>query len=144
MADKLTPKQEEFCQLFVKTGEAGESYKQAYNSKASRDALYVLASRLKKKDKVSLRIDEIRKELAETRRCGLDDLLDELEEARKIAIEDRTISSAVAATMGKAKLLGLDKPVIESDEDKEAPSLNITFEVREAAGDVKVTNAKPE
>lgn len=140
----MNPKQEEFCQLFVKTGEAGESYRIAYKSKASKDSLYVAASKLRKQDKISLRIDEIRKDLALSKRIGLDDLLNELEEARNIAIEEKTASSAVAATMGKAKLLGLDKPIPEDDEEKEAPSLNVTFEVRQAQGEVKVTNAKPE
>lgn len=143
MADKLTPKQEEFCQLFVKIGEAGEAYRRAYNSKASKDSLYVSASRLRAQDKISLRIDEIRKELAASNRIDLDGLLGELEEARQIAINEGTASSAVAATMGKAKLLGLDKPIADPDEE-DSPSLNITFEVREPVGDVKVTNAKPE
>ncbi|MDG6264490.1 terminase small subunit, partial [Glaesserella parasuis] len=42
----------------------------------------------------------------------VDDLLDELEVAREKALEREQLSVAVSATMGKAKLLGLDKQVI--------------------------------
>lgn len=43
------------------------------------------------------------------------DLLAELEEARQAALgaENPQSSAAVAATMGKAKILGLDKQVID-------------------------------
>lgn len=140
----LEPKQEDFCVLYVKLGDAGEAYKQAYNSKAQKASLHVAASKLRSQAKIALRIEEIRKELAKTRVLGLAELLDELEEARIIAKEERTASSAVAATMGKAKLLGLDRPERDDDSTREVPSLNISFEVREPVGEVKVTNAKPE
>ena len=43
------------------------------------------------------------------------DLILELEEARKAALKAETpqSSAAVAATMGKAKMLGFDKQIIE-------------------------------
>ena len=43
------------------------------------------------------------------------DLLKELEEARQAALgaENPQSSAAVAATMGKAKILGLDKQIVE-------------------------------
>ena len=39
----------------------------------------------------------------------LSDLLDEIEQARQIAIEQNKPSAMIQATMCKAKLLGLDK-----------------------------------
>ena len=43
----------------------------------------------------------------------LDDLLDQLEQARQMAIEERKPSAMIQATVTTAKLLGLDKPVIK-------------------------------
>lgn len=43
----------------------------------------------------------------------VESLTEELEEARVIAREDRVPTAMVSATMGKAKLYGLDKQVIE-------------------------------
>lgn len=42
----------------------------------------------------------------------LDDLLDQLEQARQIAIENRKPTTMIQATTTMAKLLGLDKGVI--------------------------------
>ena len=42
-------------------------------------------------------------------------LLQELEQARQNAIANGQCSAAVAATMAKAKLLGLDKPTPAAD-----------------------------
>ena len=43
----------------------------------------------------------------------LDDLLDQLEQARQMAIEERKPSAMIQATYTTAKLLGFDKPVIK-------------------------------
>lgn len=43
----------------------------------------------------------------------VDDLIKELEEARQAGLEFESASAMVSATMGKAKLLGLDKQLID-------------------------------
>ena len=43
----------------------------------------------------------------------MDHILQELEQSRLLALENIQCSAAISATMGKAKLLGLDKQVIE-------------------------------
>ena len=43
----------------------------------------------------------------------VDTLLLELEQARKLALDTKKAAAAVTATMGKAKLLGLDKQIVE-------------------------------
>ena len=43
----------------------------------------------------------------------LDDLLNQLEQARQIAIEERKPTAMIQATVTTAKLLGLDKPVVK-------------------------------
>ena len=43
----------------------------------------------------------------------LNDLLNQLEQARQIAIEERKPTAMIQATVTTAKLLGLDKPVVK-------------------------------
>lgn len=139
----LNPKQEKFCQLYVELGNASEAYRQAYNSKAKPTSVNVSASQLLSEPKITLRVEAIREALRANHGITLQDLLDELEEARKAALSAETAqsSAAVNATMSKAKLLGFDKPENRKDDEKPQP-LNITFEVRQPAAEVSVTNAK--
>lgn len=109
---KLTPKQENFCQLFIELGNASEAYRQAYDADSmNENTVNREAKRLLDNPKIATRLELIRKEHQTRHNLTVDDLLQELEEARKAAFEgDRVqVSAAVAATMGKAKLLGLDK-----------------------------------
>lgn len=46
-------------------------------------------------------------------RLTLDDLLEQLEQARQIAIEERKPAAMIQATSTMAKLTGLDKPVMK-------------------------------
>ncbi len=46
-------------------------------------------------------------------RLTLDDLLNQLEQARQIAIEERKPTAMIQATATMAKLIGLDKPVMK-------------------------------
>ena len=141
---ELNPKQEKFCQLYVQLGNASEAYRQAYNSTAKPESVHVRASEHLSNSKISVRVDEIREALRANHGITLQDLLKELEEARKAALSAETVqsSAAVNATMSKAKLLGFDKPENRKDDEKPIP-LNVTFEVRQPVADVSVTNAKP-
>lgn len=47
----------------------------------------------------------------------VDDLIKELDEAREIAKVNGNPTAMISAVMGKAKLLGLDKPQTQSSED---------------------------
>lgn len=112
----LTPKQEAFALAYVETGNASEAYRRSYNAeKMKPDVVNVKASELLAHGKVSVRVAELQAEHAERHQITVDDLLAELEEARQAALTAETAqsSAAVAATMGKAKLLGMDKQVIE-------------------------------
>lgn len=115
MAGALTQKQENFCRLFVELGNQSEAYRQAYETKAGYEVVNVNACKLLKVDKVSLRVKELRESIAMEHKITVDSLLQELEEARTIALTCETpqSSAAVTATMGKAKLCGLDKQVID-------------------------------
>ncbi len=107
---KLTPKQEAFCMAYVETGNATEAYRQTYDcSKMKPASINRCAKEMLDTPKISSRIDELREEARQRHRLTVDDLLAELEQARQAAqMSDKPQAGAmVAATMGKAKLLGL-------------------------------------
>lgn len=110
------PNEEKFAQSFVETGNASEAYRAAYKAdKMSDNAISVEAHRVKERPRVSLRIKELQGEIKQRHNVTVDSLLAELEEARQKALSAETpqSSAAVAATMGKAKLTGLDKQIVE-------------------------------
>lgn len=116
----LTPKQETFCQEYINTGNASEAYRLAYRTESMKPAtVNRKAKELQDNGKITARLSDIRGALATRHRITLDSLLDELETARQAALSTGAPSAMVAATMAKAKLLGLDKP--SSGEAETAP-----------------------
>lgn len=112
----LTIKQEAFCQAYIETGNASEAYRTAYAAdKMKAEAIHVKASELLSNGKISVRVRELQGEIKQRHNVTVDSLLAELEEARQKALSAETpqSSAAVAATMGKAKLTGLDKQIVE-------------------------------
>lgn len=112
----LTIKQEAFCQAYIEKGNASEAYRTAYAAdKMKAEAIHVNASKLLDNAKVALRVKELQGEIKQRHNVTVDSLLKELEEARQAALGAETpqSSAAVAATMGKAKLTGLDKQIVE-------------------------------
>lgn len=106
----LTAKQSAFCRAYMETGNASESYRRTYSVENMSDkAIGVEACRLLAHPSVSLELDKLRGEAAKRNEITVDDLIRELEEARAAALESTNpqSSAAVAATMGKAKLLGM-------------------------------------
>ena len=73
----------------------------------TRNALDVSACQLLRRPKVKARIWELQTQIARRSAVTLDTLLDDLEAARERAHELGQPSAAIAATMGKARLLGL-------------------------------------
>ncbi|QDX29545.1 terminase small subunit [Dickeya poaceiphila] len=112
----LTIKQETFCQAYIETGNASEAYRTAYAAdKMKPEAIHVNASKLLDNAKVALRVSELQGEIKQRHNVTVDSLLAELEEARQAALGAETpqSSAAVAATLGKAKLTGLDKQIVD-------------------------------
>lgn len=105
----LTPKKEAFAQAYMRTGSASEAYRAAYDaSNMKPETVHKRASELLADGAVAGRIAELRAIAAQRHQLTVDDLLKELEEARTIAStgEKPQATAMVAATMGKAKLLG--------------------------------------
>jgi len=120
----LTIKQEKFCMVYVETGNASEAYRQAYNAENMKEAsINVNASKLIADAKIALRIKELKSGHTKRHELTIDDLVEQLEEARKVALalENPQCSAAISATMGTAKLLGLvvDKTDIKLTNVKE-------------------------
>lgn len=116
MAIKLTPKQENFCLAYLETGNASEAYRRAFNSERMKpETITKRASELLYLGCITGRLEELRKPIMKRHNITIDSLIDELEEARQAALTAESVqsSAAVSATMSKAKLLGMDKQIIE-------------------------------
>lgn len=106
----LTPKQEAFALAYVETGNASEAYRRSYNAeKMKPSVIAVKASELLAHGNVAVRVAELQAAHVERHEITVDDILRELEEARALAAggEKPQPAAMVAASMGKAKLLGM-------------------------------------
>lgn len=131
MSRPLTPKQEAFCAIYMETSNASEAYRQAYDCENANSAsVNRMAKEMLDNPKIASRLAELRAPIIEKAQLTVMDLLRELEEARQVALGAETPQTgpAVSATMGKAKLLGLDKQVIDhvsSDKSMSPPKVDI-------------------
>lgn len=130
----LTPKQEAFALAYVETGNASEAYRRAYSAEKMKPAsVAVNASKLLAGAKVALRVQELQAKAVERHEITVDDLIRELEEARTAASNQEKPQAAamVAATLGKAKLLGMLTDKMEHSGKDGGPidhSLRVSFE----------------
>ena len=129
----LTIKQEKFAQKYVEIGNASEAYRQSYDAgKMKPDSINVNASKLLADAKVALRVKELKSVIVKRHGLTIDDILEELEEARQLELNASkpNTSSMVAATMGKAKVAGLIKDKQEITGPNGGPidlSLSVSF-----------------
>lgn len=104
-----------------------EHYKDVFSGDASLESYRQMASRLWRSPVMQAYAEELRAELRERFMVTVESLIAELEEARQIGKENASAGPMVAATMGKAKLAGLDKQIIEHRGD--IPVGAVTIEV---------------
>lgn len=100
----------------METGNASEAYRRSYSAeKMKPEVIAVKACELLKNGNVAVRVAELQKAAVQRNEITVDDLIRELEEARTAALTAETpqSSASVAATMGKAKLLGFLTDKIE-------------------------------
>lgn len=111
----LTVKQEHFCNAYIELGNASQAYRHSYNAENMKAAtINRKAFELTENGNIRARLDELRKEHAARHVVTIDSLVTELEDARQLAKGNGTAAAMVSATMGKAKLLGFDKQVVEA------------------------------
>ena len=107
----LTIKQETFCQKYIETGNASEAYRQAYDAGGMKpETINRKACELLGDGKIAARVAELRETtIVRVHGITVASLIAELEEARQVARTREQAAPMVQATMGKAKLAGLDK-----------------------------------
>lgn len=111
---KLTQRQENFCLAYIEIGNASEAYRQSYSAVNMKpDTVWRAAKTLLDNSKVSARVTELREYAASRNEITVDSLISELEEARQLARQECKPEAMVSATMGKAKITGKDKVVLE-------------------------------
>lgn len=116
MGYKYSTLEEEFCRLVVEGRGQSDAYREAgYAVDNMKPAtLHRRAKYMMDKAKIKARIAELRAPIMERHNVTVDSLMMELEQARLVALTALQASAAVAATMGKAKLCGLDKVIVEA------------------------------
>ena len=130
----LTPKQEAFALAYVETGNASEAYRRAYSAENMKpEVIANKASALLKRGDVRVRVEMAQAKAVERHETTVDDILRELEEARALAAggEKPQPAAMVAASMGKAKLLGMltDKTEVSGKDGGPIDhSLRVSFE----------------
>ena len=111
---RFSDKMENFCLAYMETANAAESYRRAYNTSGMAEkTIQREGYNTLQKPQVQARLEELRKQVMERHEITVDTLLAELEEARLLGKETGKASAMVTASMGKAKLLGLDRQIVE-------------------------------
>ena len=105
---QITQRQEVFCREYIKTGNATEAYKTAYNTEDSKPStVHRLAKRALDNPKIISRIEEMRAPAVKKAQVTLEQHLNDLKEIRDMAIADRHFGSAVSAEIARGKAAGL-------------------------------------
>ncbi|MBA0449334.1 terminase small subunit [Stenotrophomonas maltophilia] len=106
-ADKavgLTPKQQRFVQEYLQDHNGTQAaIRTGYSAKTAKQQ----GSRLLADPRIQAAVRAGQKKVAKKAEVTVDSLMDELEQARKLALKEKQASAAVTATMGKGKLAGL-------------------------------------
>ena len=107
---KLTAKQEKFCQEYIKCGNQSEAYRAAYEvSKTTKpETVWCNSCQLMADTKVSQRVFELQQLAQERTLVTVESLTEELNDSHAMAKKEKQASAMTGATMGKAKLHGLD------------------------------------
>ena len=144
---KLTIKQEAFARAYVETGNASEAYRRAYDAARMKpEVIAVKASELMANGKVAVSVQALRDQALKRHAVTVDSLVNELEEARLAALtaESPQSAAAVSATMGKAKLMGLDKQIfdLKSSDGSMTPRATLDVSKLSAAAMAEILAAK--
>ena len=106
-ATGLTPKQERFCLELVKTGNATEAYRQAYNTeRMTPGSINVRACELSSNGKVAVRLSQLRSSLRAEGEISLLEHMNELKLLRDMAKELSQVSAAIKAEENRGRVSG--------------------------------------
>ena len=105
---RLTQKQENFCLAYIETGNASEAYRKAYNADGMKpETVNRKAKELLDNGKITARLEELRKPVAESAQITLAQHLSTLEELRELAKEEGKYGPAIQAEIARGKAAGL-------------------------------------
>lgn len=143
----LAPKQRAFVTEYIKDHNATKA---AIRAGYSTKTAYSQGNRLLKKAEVKQAIENFEKERGKEAGLTVDWFVTNLMELHKKSVKtiidqqgnERMDSPATAAKCLEMSMKYLNIANGTDDDNDETPSLNVTFEVREPKGEVKVTNAK--
>ena len=121
----MTPKQADFVRWYFELGNASEAYKRAYNSHAKPNTLHRKANDLLKHPVIKKEVQTMQAQARERNQVTIDKVVDELEEARQVAKQSGNASAMVSATLGKAKVLGLDSGLAKENTPSKAEKIII-------------------
>ena len=110
MGDKPTPKQEAFARKYVECSNASEAYRHAYDvgENTKPETVWRKACEVMANGKVAARVFELQEKAAARTLVTVESLTKELDDNRKKADDLDQVAAMNQATMGKAKLHGLD------------------------------------
>lgn len=113
----FTIKMQDFARKVVELdGNQSAAYRAVYSCENMKpETIRKRASELMQNGNVAGMIAQLRQRVAKRHDCTVDSLVAELEEIKQVALAAETpqTSAAVSAVMGKAKLCGLDKQLVE-------------------------------
>jgi phage terminase small subunit len=119
-----TEKQKLFAQKYVELGFATEAYRAVYSTKNMNDnSIRKESHLLLKHPNVSPIVNELREKNAKRNEVTIDIVTEMLREDRALAHKIEAPAPAVSASMGLAKIWGLDKSV--ADEARQQPITQI-------------------
>lgn len=113
---RLTPAEKRFCLKYTETGRKIPSYREAFSCDHRDDkVVWRRVERLLTYPRIQKELQDLKDAIMAKHNVTVDSLIEELEEARKAALHAETpqAAAAVSATMGKAKLTGLEKSKVE-------------------------------
>lgn len=129
----MNVQKQKFVNAYVLSGNATSS---AIEANYSAKTAYSIGCRLLKDEAIIEAIQAAQDEAKQRNRITVDDIIQELEAARKAALgaDNPQCSAAISATMAKAKLLGLDKP--EEDTTPKQISIHVVRAVSKVMDEI--------
>lgn len=113
---RLTPKQERFCQEYVKTGNAAAAYRTAYDCTAMKDkTIHNRTGELLKNRGITGRLDELRAPAIQAVELTVESHLRKLDELAQEAREKGNLTAAIRAEELRGKVAGYYKDRLEID-----------------------------
>ena len=136
---RLTQKREGFVKDVFKGNTLAQAYRNNFSTEnMAEKTIWEASSRLMADSKVSARLKKMQRASAERAQVTVESLTIELEQARKVSMDEGQGAAMTGATMGKAKLHGLlvekteSKVEVTHDLDSAAEALSAMLTARNA------------